>query len=334
MGPTLIRAANLTGIEELMTQLGGDPAALLARYHIDPAHIRNPDAYVPYRSLAGVLERAAAECACPDLGLRLVQWQGLNMLGPIAVMARNAHDVADAFAGLSRYLHVHGPALKLSLTGHNHAGQYCFDYRIDEPGLHQMPQAYELSLANGVHILRLLAGDAARPARMYFKHARLSPPAAYARVFGCPIEFEAEHCGFDLHAADMKRPLLGADNGTLQLAQRFLESSQPPGGQISDRVSELIHRLLATGQCSIGAVAEQLAMHPRTLQRALQDCSTSYDALLDDIRQNKAREYLAQTAMRFSQVAGLLGYTDQSTFNRACRRWYGCTPKALRQSLR
>lgn len=131
----------------------------------------------------------------------------------------------------------------------------------------------------------------------------------------------------------MQRPVQGTDAHARELAQRFLESSQPPDSRITDRVAELIHRLLATGQCTITLIAEQLAMHPRTLQRALRDCDSSFEALLDDIRRDKAREYLAQTAMRFSQVAGLLGYTDQSTFNRACQRWYRCTPKALRKSL-
>jgi AraC-like DNA-binding protein len=331
---TLIRAANLAGLETLMSQFGADAAALLARYHIDPAVIRDPDAYLPYRSLSQVLERAASECQCPDFGLRLAHWQGLSMLGPVAVMARSANDVLEAFRSMSRYLHVHGPALKLSLTGRNAAGDYCFDFRIDEPGLVQLSQSYELSLANGVHILRLLAGAGTNPSRVYFQHAPLSSRATYARTFGCPVEFEVDHAGFDLPAVAMQRPVASADPHARQMAQRFLETSQPPDGRIADRVGELIHRLLATGQCSIGAIAEQLAMHPRSLQRALSACGTGYEQLLDEIRRDKARRYLAQTAMRYSQIAGLLGYTDQSTFNRACRRWFDCAPKALRQRLR
>ncbi len=330
---SLIRAANLTGIEELMAQFGQDAAALLQRYHIDPALIRDPDAYVPYQSLATVLERAAVECQCPDFGLRLVQWQGLKMLGPVAVIARNASDVLHAFEGIARFLYIHAPALKLSLIGRNAEGDYCFDYRIDAPGMIQLAQSYELSMANGAHILRLLAGTQARPARIYFTHAPLSSPATYTRAFGCPIEFGAEHAGFDLRATDMQRPLAGADAHTLQMAQQYLESRQPPDGQLSERVRELIHQLLPTGQCKITTVAEQLAMHPRTLQRALLASGTRYEDLLDEIRRDKSRAYLAMTAMRFSQVSGLLGYTDQSTFNRACRRWYGCTPKQLRQRL-
>lgn len=328
---TLIRAANLAGIEELMEELGSNAQPLLARYHIDPALICDPDAYLPYKSLFNVLESGAIECQCPDFGLRLAQWQGLGMLGPVAVMTRNATNVLEAFRSLAKYLYVHGPALKLSLRGCNQAGDYCFNYRLDEPGMDNIPQGYELSLANGSHILRMLAGQSARPARIYFMHAPLSSHTTYTKAFGCPVEFNAGHCGFDLKAQDMQRPLLRADAHTRQMAQRFLESSHPPDSKVSDRVAELIYRLLATGHCNLAVIAEQLAMHPRSLQRALSASDTSYELLLDDIRRDKARQYIVQTTMRFSQVFGLLGYTDQSTFNRACRRWFGSTPKQIRQ---
>lgn len=330
---TLIRAANLAGIEELMAQLGGDAHALLARHHINPQLIHDPDAYLPYRSLAAVIEQAAVDTHCSDFGLRIAQWQGLDMLGPVAVIARAANDVLHAFEGIARYLHIHGPALKLSLRGRNDAGDYCFAFRIEDRGLHNLTQSYELSMANAARILSLLSGHNARPARIYFTHAPLSSKSTYQRVFGCPIDFEAAYSGFDLRESDAHRPLSSADPQTLRIAQRYLESRGPAGRQLSEQVAELIDRLLATGQCRIETVAEQLAMHPRSLQRHLNQEGTRFETTLDEIRRDKARTYLAMTAMRFSQISGLLGYADQSTFNRACRRWYQATPKALRKRL-
>ncbi len=45
----------------------------------------------------------------------------------------------------------------------------------------------------------------------------------------------------------------------------------PSTATLSERVAELTRRLLPTGQCSVEAIADQLAMHPRTLQRRLAD---------------------------------------------------------------
>ena len=330
---TLIRAANLAGIEELMEQLGFDARPLLARHHINPQLIRDPDAYVPYRSMAAVVEQAALETHCSDFGLRMAKWQGLDMLGPVAVIARAASDVLHAFEGIAHYLHVHGPALKLSLRGRNHAGDYCFDYRIDSRERSCLTQSYELSMANGARILSMLSGNNAHPARIYFTHAPLSSLATYQRTFACPIAFEAEHNGFDLLAADAQRTLSSADPQTLRIAQRYLESRGPAGQQLSEQVGELIDRLLPTGQCRIDMAAEQMAMHPRTLQRHLRAEGNTFEELVDQLRRDKARTYLAMTGMRFSQISGLLGYADQSTFNRACQRWFQATPKHLRRQL-
>ncbi len=329
---TLIRAANLAGFEDLSQQLGADPADLLAHFHIDPDVLKDPDAYLPFRNVAALLERAAREYNCPDLGLRLVQWQGLGMLGPVAVIARNSRTVLEAFASLARYLHVHGPALKLTLLGQNADGDYGFDFRIDEPAIHALAQSYELSIGNGHRMLRMLAGPSATPVRVRFMHAPQSSRANYIRAFSCPVEFESDYCGIDIRAEDMRRPILDSDAQTRHLAQRFLESSQPPDISTVDRVNELIQRLLPTGQCSIAVVAEQLAVHPRTLQRALKAANTSYETLLDAVRKQKAEHYLTQTSMRMNQVSGLLGYTDQSTFNRACDRWFAMKPRQLRNT--
>ena len=329
----LIRAANLAGVEQLMAELGGDGAALLARYHIDPARIRDTEAYVSQDAVVAVLEQAARECDCPDFGLRLVRWQGLNMLGPVAVITQNSETVLDAFYSLGRYLHVHGPGLKLGLLGRNHSGDYCFEFRMDGLSRDHAVQGYELSIANGAHILKMLAGQNARPARVYFTHAARSPLNTYRKTFGCELEFSSPYCGFDLSAADMHKRLSGADLYTRDMAERYLKASYPDDCRVSDQVKDLIYRLLTIGQCGLAPIAEALAMHPRSLQRALRSEGFSYEVLLEDIRKEKARHYLSQSQLRFSQIAAMLGYSDQSTFNRACKRWYNGTPKQIRSDL-
>ena len=327
----LIRAANLRGVETLVSELGADPVALLARFNLDPSRLRDPDAYLPYRNVARLIEQCAVELGCPDFGLRLSRWQGLDMLGPVAVIARNAEDVLSAFQSIGRYLHVHGPALKLGLRERNSAGDYCFDYRIDESGVPYLAQSYELSMANASRILRFLAGETAVPTRIAFMHHPLSPVATYQRFFGCRVVFDQEHYGFELPATTAQRRLSASDPETRRVMQDYLSQRQSPGGSLHERVRELIAGLLPTGHCDLESVAEQLALHPRTLQRRLREEGLSYDALVDSVRRDRAAAYLATTALRLSQIAGMLGYSEQSAFTRACRRWFGRPPGAQRR---
>lgn len=333
---SLIRSANLWGFSEKVTTLGADPDALLRRFHIDPAQLADPDAYVVYRNMVRLLENCATELNCPDFGQRLAAWQGLNMLGPIAVVSRNAKTVLDGLISTARYLHIHCPALHLSLIGQHPNGHYHFRYHIDEPGLNHLRQAYELSLANGVRIVRLLGGDGAHMQRISFTHAQLADTACYRNTYGCPISFEQDLCTFEISAATAEKPVAAADSETFELAERYLESTYISGPehtqQTSQQVRELIRRLLPTGQCTAETIAEKLALHPRSLHRHLAAEDVRYRDLVDRERRERALHYLSETQLYLSQITGLLGYTEQSSLNRACQRWFGVTPRAYRRS--
>ena len=49
------------------------------------------------------------------------------------------------------------------------------------------------------------------------------------------------------------------------------------------------------------------------------------------MRREQAARYLAEDDLPFSQVTSLLGYTEQSAFNRACQRWFAMTPRQYRR---
>lgn len=330
----LLRSTNLWGYNDLVTELGGDPAKLLTRFHIPTDAADNEDDFLPYRSMVLLLEASAAQLDCPDFGLRLAQWQGLDILGPIAVIARNAETVLGAFEAIARFLHLHSPALHMTLQPRTREPLAQFNFEISEPNLPQHRQAYELSLANGAQILRLLGGGSANPKRVYFPHARTGPKQAYRKAFGCPVVFEQNWCGFQLSTSVASQNIDSADPQTKRLAMHYLESQFAAGDvSLPGRVSEMIRRLLPTGLCSAETIAEHLALHPRTLQRRLATYGIRYDELLDRERREQAARYLCESGFHLSQITGLLGYAEQSTFNRSCRRWFETTPKKYRAKM-
>src|SRR4029079_19166987 len=114
---SLIRATNLLGFIERLRQLGGAPEQVRQQHGILPGIEYVEDAFVSYAALARMLTQATEELACPDFGLRLSAWQGIDILGPVAVIARNSDTVLDAFVAIGRYLHLHSPALHLTVAG-------------------------------------------------------------------------------------------------------------------------------------------------------------------------------------------------------------------------
>ena len=84
------------------------------------------------------------------------------------------------------------------------------------------------------------------------------------------------------------------------------------------------------GYPSLDDVASRLAMSRRTLIRKLKTEGTSYQELLDGVRQELAAWYLLETTIAVEQIAERLGYQDTSNFSRTFRRWFGMTPHAMR----
>ena len=84
----------------------------------------------------------------------------------------------------------------------------------------------------------------------------------------------------------------------------------------------------------IDALARELAMSSRTLQRRLAAERVSYQELLDDVRKQAAARYLAEPTLAICEVAYLVGYSEPAPFHRAFRRWYGMTPENFREQQR
>jgi AraC-like DNA-binding protein len=97
-------------------------------------------------------------------------------------------------------------------------------------------------------------------------------------------------------------------------------------------VRRLIVERLPRGSANIDAIADELNMGSKTLERRLAERSQSFSALLDATRYNVAKHYLEETDMRLSQVAYMAGYTEPAALVRAFKRWTGATPMQFRDA--
>jgi AraC-like DNA-binding protein len=98
---------------------------------------------------------------------------------------------------------------------------------------------------------------------------------------------------------------------------------------LSGRVRE---EIIKSGCRKIGlnSVARQLNLTERSLRRRLEDESTSYREIHDELQLQTAVKYLRDTAMTIEDIAESLGYSDAANFRRAFRRWTNRTPQEYR----
>jgi AraC-like DNA-binding protein len=170
--------------------------------------------------------------------------------------------------------------------------------------------------------------------RVTFSHRRPSDVSEHERVFGCPVRFEAERNRLFVDRASWETPSRApADSGMLGvLAEHadLLLARLPRGPDLIERTRRAIAQRLRGGEPSLESVARELAMSERSLQRHLRELGYTFNGLADEVREATARLYLDQPDMALAEIAYLLGFADQSTFNRAFKRWTGLTPKQAR----
>jgi AraC-like DNA-binding protein len=193
----------------------------------------------------------------------------------------------------------------------------------------------DMEFASLVTFARRFAADDIVPLRVGLR--RPEPPfkALYAQVFRTPVSFAQPANTLSFSQADALRALISADNRAaewLELGARSaLERVDDTG--VTPRVRAQLERMLQGDEPSLAAVASQLCMSERTLQRRLSAEGQTFTGLLDDYRRDVAQRSLAAGKRNVPELAYLLGFEDANSFYRSFRRWTGTTPESFRKTV-
>lgn len=327
-----IRATCLLQFDDLVTELGADPAAILREAGVHPDDAGQPDRFIALRGAVAAVEIAADVTATPDFGRRLAARRGIETIGPVGVAARTAPTLADAVGIFSTFISAHSPGLQVRLTPAHDRSFFEFRIVLDPPP--RQCQAIEIGLGATLQILRAILDPAYSPLSVHLPHSALTPSADYVRYFGCTAHFAQPAAGFLLRAADLRRPLRSDHQAHRAAVTELTTLVDHSGHSLSQTVVNTARTLMPTGVLTVDLVAEHVGMHPRTLQRRLAAENTTFVALLDSVRRETAQRYLRDTDISLGHLARILGYSEQSVLTRSCRRWFATNPTSYRASGR
>jgi AraC-like DNA-binding protein len=96
---------------------------------------------------------------------------------------------------------------------------------------------------------------------------------------------------------------------------------------------EVMKGYLRGGRARLEFAAEIAGTSPRSLQRRLKDCGTTFGRVLEQARFQVSAELLADPQVQAIDVANAAGYSDPSNFSRAFRRMAGVSPTEYKDSL-
>jgi AraC-like DNA-binding protein len=330
---SLLRAATLRGLPQLVGELGGDAAELFGRARVPIGALDNDDALVPARSAAQLFENVAEQLHCLDLGLRLSARQGPDILGPLSIAVRSSATLADALDCAVRFLFAHSTHSRVAQVADPQSAPGTVALLYENDDFESLPpQLADHALGLFHRIVAQLCGGPYGLRSVHLPHPPLGSVATYTDHFGAEVRFAQAHALLRVPGQLLTAELPGADPLLRQVTLDYIaDRFSAPERNTSDRVRLLLARSLGSAHLDLNAVARLLTVHPRTLQRRLAAESTTFDAVLDDVRRAGAHRLITETDLPFAQVTAMVGLSAQSALTRAVHRWFGLAPRELRQ---
>ncbi|MCC6350044.1 MAG: AraC family transcriptional regulator [Candidatus Eisenbacteria bacterium] len=315
--------------------LGLDAAELLRAAGVPREQLDDPDARLDAAVVGRLWEKAYELSRDPVLSLHAAEACPLGAYKVIDFMAANAATVGEAFRFAARYFHLINTAIRLPI---DESGDPVTLDIVEEGGAGPVARAFaEYCFAAFVLHVRAATEAPVPLLRVTFVHPAPADPREHRRIFGCTVEFEARRCRIEIGRAAWDTPTAHAHPGVLQVlsehADRLLRDL-PRGPALVERTRQAIGARLRGDRASLEAVARELGMSPRSLQRRLGELGCSYITLADQVRRATAQLYLEQPDIAIAEIAYLLGFADPSTFHRAFKRWTGETPSRAREKSR
>lgn len=312
--------------------------ATLARCGVEPAEVARRvglPAGTPRETVSVTVEqghafwRAVRELSGRDsIGLEMARNLDLTMAPPMILAPFHARDWRDAIHRLARYKQMCSPD-RVHVREDGDACTVEIEHARSHPEKAVMT---DMSFGGLMELGRRGTGEPLVPRRVELERPR-GDSALHEEYFGCPVHFGAKASRLVVDCADLKRPFLSYNAELLAILSPALEqelAAHQASHSVSGRVKWLMKRHLATNRPDMGAIAKELALSERTLQRRLADEGTRFQDVLTEARRELAHEYLANGQLDMGDVAFLLGFDDQNSFFRAFRQWEGETPARWR----
>jgi AraC-like DNA-binding protein len=311
-------------------QVGVDPAEACVAAGLTADALADPAARVPHPTFNALWQAVAQRSGDPDFGLHLAEAADALAAGSLLLaVLMNCATVGNALEKLARYhgLTTNMVSLRMEVRGQE---VHC---RLERaaPGVALTRQPLEAMVSSLAGTVRRLTRDRVRFSGVDFAQAAPANTAAHQRFFGCPVHFNQAHTALRFNREVLAWPVALANAHLLEklepLAQAMLRQAVAPDTW-ADRVTRQISEQLRHGEKpDLTAVAGALALGPRQLQNKLRAEGMTFQRLLDALRQEAALRYLEDSTLPLCDIAFLLGFSQQSAFNHAFKRWTRRRPR-------
>ena len=312
-----------------------DASAVLASVGLDvdaewdPKHMLNDDDYY------GMIELMAEQMDITSLPLIVGEAMRPDEYGALGLAWKAAPNLLGSFSRVSRYWRLWTTVTQYELEETDRGVLYL----QQREGLRRLGMriSIEATSASGVSLSRQVSPRPFAPIEVTFQHPAPRTIAHHEAYFGCPVHFGADKDAMLFSYQSMSEPNILGDEGITRFLVSHLDQEL---AQIDDtpalrtQTKGEIARALSEGLPRMADIARRLGLSARSFHRRLAEQGLSFQTLTEETRREIATAMLQEERYALSEIAFLTGYSEQSAFNRAFKRWMGTTPATYRKSLK
>ena len=266
----------------------------------------------------GFSVRVGGEMKMDDYGVLGLSWKTCSKAGEIFERSEryfkllsNTYDIKVENMGIYSCIRLNRPAYRRGVALSN-----------------------EATFAATVVVLQAMTEQAIAPTQIAFQHKAPTDLHSFKTLFNCPILFEQDQNDMIYLTSDLETRTAKADTSIHRFLMERVEEEakgiEISSIKIASDVEKLIRDALPSGIPSIVQIGQHMGMSSRTLNRRLSENGVSYRELVRQTQEKISKDLLKNTNYSISEIAFQTGFSEQSAFSRAFKRWSGQSPLVYR----
>ncbi len=325
--PPFLFSLIYTALEEQNLQTN----ELTINTNIETSDLSRTNTLITFNEAIVIIQNALRLSGNPSLGMEIGQKENLSDRGVLGYAILNCVNGLDAINFALSYYRL--PTSLSNMAVENNRDKLFF--KIDS--LKNIPNdafrfITEQALCGIATMMSELFGPSFTPIEVHFTFPQPDYAEHYRKYFPCPVIFEAEH-----NQLISRGEILYLYNPSYNPTSKRLADKLNFQSQLTTELPYLaksVRSALLNSEIyfpAINEIADKLAMSESSLRRKLKTLGTSFQEILDNVREELSLRYLEETEFSMDKISELVGFSNSQTFYRAFKKWTGKAPSDFRQ---
>lgn len=230
-------------------------------------------------------------------------------------------------------VHLHAAYFRLDIIWTAHGIKVIF-IELADLGSTQRFQT-EVMMLLSQNLIEAVTGANFENGKFIFPYKKPKQPNNYTEYLHSPCYFSASHGAIEVpeQYLSLQSPFYDPvvwESLQLKLKQQLKQLQENSQNPYSDHVRRFLSAQ-PPPLLSISEVAQSLNITERSLSRHLKTEGSSFSQIRTQILKKYAEFYLTQSDLTIDAIACQLGYKDFSSFRRAFKLWFACSPSQFRK---